>query len=253
MVLGTSDEDGVPWVTPVWFAQADHRRFIWVSSPERRHSRNVRARPEVSIVVFDSRVAVGSARAVYMSASARELSGADLERDVAFFDTAARHRALPAAGRWRTCSLRRRIGSIGRRCRSIGSSIQRAVPTTAPRSRSKGNPSAERTTCPWDRQVAHCRIAPSTERHHRAGLTGHVDRRSARRRRRRAGVSRTVPLRNGLGADCVILCREAPAGSAHQMSGLDRLGSDANRSRRISCRPYDVSTMSASPSRTSTR
>jgi nitroimidazol reductase NimA-like FMN-containing flavoprotein (pyridoxamine 5'-phosphate oxidase superfamily) len=59
MVLGTADQDGVPWVTPVWFAQSDHRRFIWVSSPERRHSRNVKARPEVSIVIFDSRVAVG--------------------------------------------------------------------------------------------------------------------------------------------------------------------------------------------------
>lgn len=26
MVLGTADEDGLPWVTPVWFAQSDHRR-----------------------------------------------------------------------------------------------------------------------------------------------------------------------------------------------------------------------------------
>ncbi len=94
MVLGTADEDGVPWVTPVWFAQSDHRQFIWVSSPERRHSRNVRARPEVSIVIFDSRVAVGSARAVYMSARAQELSGAELERDIAFFDTASRAQGL---------------------------------------------------------------------------------------------------------------------------------------------------------------
>ena len=88
MVLGTADETGVPWVTPVWFAQSDHRRFTWVSSPERRHSRNVKARPAVSIVIFDSRVAVGNARAVYMSAHAEELSGAELGRDVAFFDTA---------------------------------------------------------------------------------------------------------------------------------------------------------------------
>ena len=94
MVLGTADEHGVPWVTPVWFAQSDHRRFIWVSSPERRHSRNVRARPEVSIVIFDSRVAVGSARAVYMSARAEELSGAELERDLAFFDTAGQAQGL---------------------------------------------------------------------------------------------------------------------------------------------------------------
>lgn len=94
MVLGTANQAGVPWVTPVWFAQSDYRRFIWVSSPERRHSRNLRARPEVSIVIFDSRVAVGSARAVYMSARAEELSGAELERDVAFFDAASQAQGL---------------------------------------------------------------------------------------------------------------------------------------------------------------
>jgi len=37
---------------------------------------------------------VGSARAVYMSARAEELSGADLERDVALFDTASQAQGL---------------------------------------------------------------------------------------------------------------------------------------------------------------
>ena len=98
MVLGTADEAGVPWVTPVWFAQSDYRRFIWVSSPDRRHSRNIRARPELSIVIFDSQVPVGGARAVYMSARAEELSGADLERDIAVFDTASQAQGL--SRRW---------------------------------------------------------------------------------------------------------------------------------------------------------
>ena len=94
MVLGTADEAGVPWVTPVWYAQADHREFLWVSSPDRRHSRNVVARPEVSIAIFDSTVAVGSARAVYMSARAEQVSGADLERDIARFATAGQSQGL---------------------------------------------------------------------------------------------------------------------------------------------------------------
>ena len=98
MVLGTADEAGVPWVTPVWFAQSDYRRFIWVSAPDRRHSRNIRARPELSIVIFDSQVPVGSARAVYMSARAEELSGADLERDIAVFDAASQAQGL--SRRW---------------------------------------------------------------------------------------------------------------------------------------------------------
>ena len=94
MVLGTADEAGVPWVTPVWYAQAEYRRFVWVSSPDRRHSRNVRARPDVSIVIFDSQVAVGGALGVYMAARAEELSGADLERDIALFDTAGQAQGL---------------------------------------------------------------------------------------------------------------------------------------------------------------
>ena len=94
MVLGTADKAGEPWVTPVWYAQSEYRRFIWVSSPDRRHSRNIRARTGVSIVVFDSQVAVGSARAVYMSARAEELSGSELERDTAFFDTAGQAQGL---------------------------------------------------------------------------------------------------------------------------------------------------------------
>jgi hypothetical protein len=54
----------------------------------------VSARPEVSLVVFDSGVAVGSAEAVYMSARAEELSGAELERDVDVFDAAGRAQGL---------------------------------------------------------------------------------------------------------------------------------------------------------------
>jgi nitroimidazol reductase NimA-like FMN-containing flavoprotein (pyridoxamine 5'-phosphate oxidase superfamily) len=94
MVLGTADEAGVPWVTPVWYAHADCRRFLWVSSPDRRHSRNVRARPEVSIVIFDSRVAVGSARAVYMAGVAAELSGQDLDTGAELFASATRAQGL---------------------------------------------------------------------------------------------------------------------------------------------------------------
>ena len=90
MVLGTADETGVPWVTPVWFAQSDFRRFIWVSSPDRRHSANIAVRPEVSIVIFDSTVAERDARAVYMAGRAQQVPRADLERDIARFDRVSR-------------------------------------------------------------------------------------------------------------------------------------------------------------------
>jgi nitroimidazol reductase NimA-like FMN-containing flavoprotein (pyridoxamine 5'-phosphate oxidase superfamily) len=85
MTLGTADENGDPWVTPVWFAPGDDAEFVWVSSPQARHSRNLAARPQMSIVIFDSQVPVGSASAVYMLGRGAELTGAELERGLEVF------------------------------------------------------------------------------------------------------------------------------------------------------------------------
>jgi nitroimidazol reductase NimA-like FMN-containing flavoprotein (pyridoxamine 5'-phosphate oxidase superfamily) len=90
MALGTADEGGRPWVSPVWFAAEDYRRFHWVSSPEARHSRNLAARPEVAIAIYDSSRIPGTAEAVYMSARAEELAGDDLERGIELFDRISR-------------------------------------------------------------------------------------------------------------------------------------------------------------------
>ena len=90
MALGTADEAGNPWVSPVWFASEDYRNFHWVSSPDAKHSRNLAAHPKVAIAIFDSSVPVGGAQAVYMKGVAEELTGAELERGVETFDRVAR-------------------------------------------------------------------------------------------------------------------------------------------------------------------
>jgi nitroimidazol reductase NimA-like FMN-containing flavoprotein (pyridoxamine 5'-phosphate oxidase superfamily) len=85
MVLGTADEAGTPWVSPVYFAVAGYTDFYWVSLPGARHSRNLVARPEVSIVVFDSGVPIGTGQGVYMAARAEELTGSELEHGIEVF------------------------------------------------------------------------------------------------------------------------------------------------------------------------
>ena len=85
MVLGTADESGSPWVSPVYFAVSDYTDFLWVSLPDARHSRNLAVRPEVSIVVFDSGVPIGTGQGVYMAARAEELSGSELEQGIEVF------------------------------------------------------------------------------------------------------------------------------------------------------------------------
>ncbi len=86
MVLGTADESGRPWVSPVYFASKGYREFYWMSSPDVTHSRNILLRPQISIVVFDSRVPVGQGQAVYMSAVAGELAGDDLARGLQIYN-----------------------------------------------------------------------------------------------------------------------------------------------------------------------
>lgn len=74
MTLATSDADGVPWASPVWFATEDYRSLFWVSAPGARHSRNLAVRPEMSAVVFDSTQRPGDVQAVYLSATAVQVA-----------------------------------------------------------------------------------------------------------------------------------------------------------------------------------
>lgn len=78
LVLGTVEPDGRPRLSPVFFTPARYRDFYWVSSPEAQHSRNVRERPDVQIVVFDSSRLPGDGEAVYLTATAHEVSADEL-------------------------------------------------------------------------------------------------------------------------------------------------------------------------------
>jgi nitroimidazol reductase NimA-like FMN-containing flavoprotein (pyridoxamine 5'-phosphate oxidase superfamily) len=73
LVLGTSEPDGTPRLSPVFYGVHGYRDFYWVSHPGAHHSVNLAARPLVSWVVFDSSVTVRETRAVYCSGTAREV------------------------------------------------------------------------------------------------------------------------------------------------------------------------------------
>ena len=72
MTLATADAAGVPWACPVWYAPRGYSELFWVSYPDARHSRNLAARPQLSIVIFDSTVAPGHGQAIYMTAEAAQ-------------------------------------------------------------------------------------------------------------------------------------------------------------------------------------
>jgi Pyridoxamine 5'-phosphate oxidase len=85
MTLGTADESGVPWVSPVWYAPSGYREFFWVSPPDAQHSRNVAVRAQIAIVIFDSRAPAGSGQGVYMPAIAEQLEDAERDQGIQIF------------------------------------------------------------------------------------------------------------------------------------------------------------------------
>lgn len=79
MTLATTDPDGRPRLSPVYYAAARYSDFYWVSPPQARHSRNLAARPEAEIVIFDSTAPVGEGEGVYLAATARAVADEELE------------------------------------------------------------------------------------------------------------------------------------------------------------------------------
>jgi pyridoxine/pyridoxamine 5'-phosphate oxidase len=96
LTLATADERGRPWASPVWFAHDGYVEFVWVSRPDARHSVNLAARPEVSIVIFDSTVRMGTGQAVYVEATAEQLDGDEAARSISVFSARSESLGGPA-------------------------------------------------------------------------------------------------------------------------------------------------------------
>src|SRR5215212_4139391 len=95
LTLATADDAGRPWASPVWFAREGHRRFLWVSRPDARHSANLAARPEAGIVIFDSTVPMGAGQAVYVEATVELLEGEAEERGIDVFSARSQSNGGP--------------------------------------------------------------------------------------------------------------------------------------------------------------
>jgi hypothetical protein len=98
MTLGTTDPDGRPRLSPVYYTPARYTDLYWVSSPGAQHSRNLADRPGTQIVIFDSTAPVGQGEAVYLDTIATEVPASDLEAvcPEAFRATPGAHRFTPA-------------------------------------------------------------------------------------------------------------------------------------------------------------
>lgn len=73
ITIASVSEDNQPWNTPVFTAYDQNYNFYWGSYRNSQHSKNIRARKEVFLVMYDSTVSPGSGEGVYIKAVAEEL------------------------------------------------------------------------------------------------------------------------------------------------------------------------------------
>ena len=99
MTLATADADGTPWASPVWFAHEQYETFLWMSQPDARHSRNIAARRDIAIVIFDSTVSPDQRNAVYVEATASIVPDAELADAVAVYGARSVARGLETLAR----------------------------------------------------------------------------------------------------------------------------------------------------------
>lgn len=73
MTIATADASGKPWVSPVFYSYDKDYNLYWVSDKNARHSKNVVARPQVSISIFGQVQSGEGLDGVFFDAEAVEL------------------------------------------------------------------------------------------------------------------------------------------------------------------------------------
>ena len=84
-VLSTCSSDGLPWVSPVFFAYEYNQGYniYWCSAVEAKHSQNLyHNHGRVAITIFDSSVPEGTGGGLYFYGLASELDVAQIEKVV---------------------------------------------------------------------------------------------------------------------------------------------------------------------------
>jgi hypothetical protein len=114
LVLGTSDPDGRPRVSPVYFVPHGTDLY-WVSHPQTQHSANLRRDPRVSAVVHDSTLEPGRGAAAYVVGLAREVGADELAAHLPHaFDPARGGRAFGVSELTGAADLRLYLLSVSR-------------------------------------------------------------------------------------------------------------------------------------------
>jgi nitroimidazol reductase NimA-like FMN-containing flavoprotein (pyridoxamine 5'-phosphate oxidase superfamily) len=78
LTLATTDADGTPRATPLYFSPHRYTDLYWVSRPDAQHSLNIATDDRVRALIFDSTIPVGDGEAVTATGRARQVPETEL-------------------------------------------------------------------------------------------------------------------------------------------------------------------------------
>lgn len=78
LTLATSSKTAKPWVSPLYFAIGEDYTIYWYSQKAALHSINISENPSVAITIFNSTVKASEVDALYMEATAVEVTAEEI-------------------------------------------------------------------------------------------------------------------------------------------------------------------------------
>jgi general stress protein 26 len=85
LTIASITTDGSPWNSPVFGIHDDEYNFIWNSSTESQHSKNISEDKNIFIVIYNSMAKAGDGFGLYIQAEAEQLEESDLEQVLPFW------------------------------------------------------------------------------------------------------------------------------------------------------------------------
>ena len=85
MTIGSSDGDGIPWVSPVTYAYDNKLNFYFVSHTGSKHCLNINKNKKVSLTIFDSRQLIGEGVGLQIEGIAQKVKIIEMAKAAAIY------------------------------------------------------------------------------------------------------------------------------------------------------------------------
>ena len=85
MAVGTSTNDGKPWIAPVLYVYDEDYNFYFLSAVDSLHSENILKNPNVAITIFDSHQRIGVSDGIQIEGRAELVEKGEIKKAITLY------------------------------------------------------------------------------------------------------------------------------------------------------------------------